>query len=80
MRDNIGSKIIKNLTESDTKLLLNRINTVGDLIDTLSKLPKDATLNPFGDADAGVAFDSEQNICYIDNIDYLKYDLMGLDD
>ncbi len=83
MKKNVSTAILENVlveSKKDIKLLLKRIDSVGDLLEVLKTLPQDALLNPFGDPEVGVAFDEADNICYIDNIDYLMYDLMETDD
>lgn len=48
------------------KVITKNINTVGQLMKALSKLPSDAVLNPFGSECAHLVFDEKNNQAYID--------------
>lgn len=46
--------------------------TVADLIDNLSKLPKNAKIDPFGAYETALAYDEDENRAYIDDVDTIE--------
>lgn len=46
--------------------------TVADLIDNLSKLPKNAKIDPFGAYETALAYDEDENRAYIDEVDTIE--------
>lgn len=53
------------------EIIVERIRTVGDLIDGLSKLPRTTTLIPTGDNSMQLAYDPIYNMAYLDNADWI---------
>lgn len=53
--------------------------TVADLIDNLSKLPKNAKIDPFGAYETALAYDEDENRAYIDDVDTIE-DMVEDDD
>ncbi|MCR5168601.1 MAG: hypothetical protein K6C13_15520 [Oscillospiraceae bacterium] len=54
------------------EIILQNIETVGDIIDALSKLPRNTEITPFGDPDAMFVYDKENNRLYLDNNIFLE--------
>ena len=53
------------------QILLQNINNVGDLVDALTKIPRNTQISPFGDENATLAYDAANNRVYLDNDDFL---------
>ena len=61
-----------NYKESTAIVLTDEINTVGDIIDTLSKIPKDTVICPYGDQDAMLIYIKYRNAVFLDNRNFLE--------
>ena len=48
------------------------LSTVRDLREALQSVPDDAVINNFGAADVGIAYDSAENLIYVDDIDWIE--------
>ena len=46
-------------------------HTVGDLIDALSKIPRNTTIYPFGSSSVSLAYDKDKYIAYLDETDWI---------
>ena len=46
--------------------------TVEDLINNLSKLPKNAKIDPFGAYETALAYDEDENRAYMDEVDFIE--------
>ena len=64
------------IENKEDKFITDKLGTVKELKDALKLVPEFTFINPFGESRCGIAYDSKNNIVYIDEKDTLKYDLM----
>lgn len=62
------------------KVVLNDIQNVGDLIDALSKLPKDTQITPFGSPNTVLAYDADNKVAYLDEANFIEEMKADLED
>lgn len=48
------------------------LSTIKDFRKALRSVPDDAVINNFGVADVGIVYDSDENLIYVDNMDWIE--------